>query len=480
MARTNPSSAQKELAKLIKNYEAAKAENRQLYLDADQLADIADWYVGEKKLVKAQEVIDYGLNLHPRNTDLLIEQAYLYLDAQNLEKAKKIAATINEEYAPEVKMLKAELLLNEGKLEEAKQELTTILNIDDLITLTDIVYLFLDLGYPESAWEWLEKGKSKYAEEQDFQALMADYLFATHQHEAAIEAYNKLIDKDPYNASYWMGLVKIHFIKENIDKTIEACDFALAADDRCGEAYVYKAHGFFYLGNSEEAIKYYQKAIDYKSISPELGYMFIGLSYTNKDEWQKADDYYTKVIECFEKEGDIESILLADTYTNKALAVSHLGRFEEAHLLCETAKKLAPDEDFIFLTEGKIYLKEGLEDQASASFKKALELNPEVEMCYIIASTYSGSDYLYEAKEYYEMVYKLDPKYEQVTEKLSVLNLMINEVEDFFKYNNESENPIGEDVIQDLLSNQEREEEDKKTFEEILKRMEKERKKKEK
>lgn len=89
MGRKNSPSAKKELVTLITNYEEAKAENRQLYLDADQLAGIADWYASERKFEEAQEVITYGLKIHPRNTDLLIEQAYLYLDTQKLQKAKK-------------------------------------------------------------------------------------------------------------------------------------------------------------------------------------------------------------------------------------------------------------------------------------------------------------------------------------------------------------------------------------------------------
>ena len=297
MGRKNSPSARKELVELITNYEAAKSDDRQIYLDGDQLADIADWYATERKFAEAQEVISYGLHLHPGSTDLLIEQAYLYLDTQKLQKAKTVAAAITEEYEPDVKMLKAELLLNEGKLEEAQELLNSIEDADDLVTITDIVYLFLDLGYPENAKEWLEKGKSRYADEQDYLALTADYLFATHQTEVAIEAYNKLIDKTPYNPSYWMGLAKCHFIEENVDKTIEACDFALAADENYGEAYAYKAHSFFYLNNSDEAIENYRKAIKYKSIPPELGYMFMGLSYANKEEWQKANAFHQKNLE---------------------------------------------------------------------------------------------------------------------------------------------------------------------------------------
>ena len=57
MGRKNSPSANKELNELIAQYETAKAENRQLYLDGDQLADIADRYAAERKFDEAQEVI---------------------------------------------------------------------------------------------------------------------------------------------------------------------------------------------------------------------------------------------------------------------------------------------------------------------------------------------------------------------------------------------------------------------------------------
>ena len=126
MGRKNSPSANKELNELIAQYETAKAENRQLYLDGDQLADIADRYAAERKFDEAQEVITYGLHLHPESTDLLVEQAYLYLDTGKIPLAKKVAESITDDYITDVKMLKAELLLNEGQLEAARSTLDTI------------------------------------------------------------------------------------------------------------------------------------------------------------------------------------------------------------------------------------------------------------------------------------------------------------------------------------------------------------------
>lgn len=478
MSRKNIPSEKEELEKLITNYEAAKAENRQLYLDGDQLADISDWYASRSKFEEAQEAVTYGLQLHPGNTDLLVEQAYLYLDTRNLQKAKQVLDSITEAYDPEVKMLKAELLLNEGQLEETRSLLATIEDADELGRICEVVYLYLEMGYPDMAKEWMEKGEKTYSETKEFMALQADYALAIQQLDSAIKIYNQLLDIEPYNTPYWTGLAKCYFFQSKWSKAIEACDFALAADDQYGEAYAYKAHCFFYLNNSDDAIENYQKAIELKAIPPELGYMFMGISYGNKEEWQKADDYYDKVIERFEEDGDKQSILLIDTYTSKAFALSHLERYEEAHELCEKAKEINPNEGLIYLTEGKLYLAEELEDEAAISFEKAIEINPNIEMWYMIASAYSESDYLIEAKEYFEKVYQINPKYEDVTEKLSVLCLMHGEIDNFFKYNKECEHPLEEDMILDLLNSPEHREEDERTLKEVWERMKKENKKK--
>lgn len=474
MGRKNSPSTNKELSELIAQYETAKAENRQVYLDGDQLADIADQYASERKFHEAQEVITYGLHLHPESTDLLVEQAYLYLDTGKMPLAKKVAESIADEYDTDVKMLKAELMLNEGQLEAARSVLDTIEDAEELETIINIVYLYMDMGYPEAAKEWLDKGAPRYGKKEDFIAVMADYLTGTNQLEASSAFYNQLIDIDPYNASYWVGLAKCRFASEDCEKAIEACDFALAADEKYGEAYAYLGHSYFYLNNSDAAIENYKKAIEYKALPPEMGYMFLGLAYSNKEAWEEADDYYQRVIDRFIEEGFGNSPLLIDTYTNKAAAASQLGKHEEAHKLCKKAITIQPDDAAIYLAEGKLYMQEGNKKKAVKSFDKALTTEPSAEMWYMVASAYSDAEYLYQAKVCFEEAYRIDPNYADVTEKLSILSLMHNEIDDFFKYNNESKHPISEDAILDLLSKPNQTEEGEQMLKEVWQRMKKE------
>lgn len=474
MGRKNSSAYNKELNKIIAEYEAAKSEDRPLYLDADQLANIADRYASERKFKEAQEVIEYGLHLHSENTDLLIEQAYLYLDTHKIHLAKEVVERITEDYNTEVKMLKAEILLNEGLLENAEEILNSIEEQDELEFIIDIVYLYLDMGYPENAKEWLDKGKSAYKDEEDYIAVTADYLSSTNQLDEASVYYNRLIDIDPYNATYWVGLAKCRFIAEDCENAIEACDFALAADDNCGEAYMYRAHCYFYLNNSDAAIADYKKSIEFKAIPPEMGYMFIGMAYSNKDEWKEANEYYQKVYDSHKEKGDGKSPLLIDTFVNWAISTFNLGNSKEAHELCKKARTINPKESVIYLTEGKFYLKEDLDKKAFQCFKTALKDDPSAEMWYLVGDAYSETGLFPEAKKCYEEVYKQNPSYPDIAKKLSILCLMHNDLDEFFKYNSECENPLTEDNILNFLTQQKNTDEERKALEGVLERMRKE------
>ncbi|MFR2071354.1 MAG: tetratricopeptide repeat protein, partial [Bacteroides nordii] len=377
MARKNPSTdKEQELNELIASYETAKAENRQLYLDGDQLADIADKYATDRRFDEAQEVISYGLELHPGHTDLLVEQAYLYLDTMQLQKAIAVVDSIAEDYDPEVKLLKAEILLNEGKLDEAETLLNSIEEEKSLETIIDVAYLYMDMGYPEKALPWLTLGLEEYKENEEFLAAIADCYRSGEHNTKAISFYNKLIDKNPYNPSYWTGLAKCHFSQQEFDKAVEACDFALAADDNFGEAHIIRAHSLFHLENETEAIQEYQLALQNKSLPPDFAHMFIGLAYANQEKWELAYRSYEQAMEII---GDDNSPILSDIYSNEIFCLSKLGRYEEAHQLCEKAKKQLPESVEIYLQEGRLYLEEDKFEEAKQCWAVALQYAPEAE-----------------------------------------------------------------------------------------------------
>lgn len=453
MARKNtPPDKNKEINDLIAQYEAMKTENKQIYMDGDQLADIADKYAAERKFQEAQEVITYGLSLHPGNTDLMVEQAYLYLDTQKVQQAKEVAESINESYATEVKLLKAELLLNEGKLDAAEMLLDTVDDQDDLDTIVEVSYLYIDMGYPEKALPWLEKGLEQYHDDEDFLVVTADCHCAGNRLEKAAYFYNQLIDKNPYHPPYWLGLAKCQFAEQEYGKALESIDFALAADETFGEGRLMKAHCLFHLESEEEAVAEYQMALQYKALAPEFAYMFIGLTYVNMENWQLADDYFTLGLKIIEEGGELSSPLLTDIYSNKAICVSRLGRNEEAHALCRKAKALDPDDVEPYLLEGRIYMDEDDYEKARLEWEEALHRSPEADTWYQIGTYSIDYNMIENARLCFEQALNLDPEIEGIYEQLASVCLILKDHKGFYKYNQRSNAPLDFEAMYEGLT----------------------------
>ena len=171
-----------------------------------------------------------------------------------------------------------------------------------------------------------------------------------------------------------------------------------------------------------------------------------------------------------------ESALSIDIYTNKANALAELGRYKEAHQTCKKISKIHPKDATILLTEGKIYLLERKLEKARICFIKLSDIDSSIDMYYMIACAYMENNYEIESQYYLEKVYALDPKFEDVAEKLSVCSLAYGDIESFFKYNNDCAHPVTEEALAGLINYACQNEEQRKIFKKILARMKKEKK----
>ena len=438
MSKKNlPSGRDKEQQELAVQYEAAKAENRTIYLDADDLADLADWYAVHHKYAMATEVVEYGLGIHPDNTALLVEQAYLFLDTQHKEQAKDILERIAEE-SSEVKVLKANLLLGEGKEEEAEAILDSIDDKDDLANIVDVSYMYIDMGFPEKALTWLTRGLEKYAEEEAYLAVTGDCYYAQGLFEKATFFFNKLIDKNPYSAPYWFGLARCYFDQQMFDKAIEACDYATVADDEFADAYLMKGHSFFQLGNEESAMENYLQAEKFHLVSHGFINTFIGLNKTSKGEWKEGYDYLEKAITA----EDSHDFALPSLYANAALCLHKMGKKRKAHQYCKKAYDLAPEEIDPYLIEGRIYMEEGEYEKGVKRWAKALEYAPYADTWHEIGMCSMEIGQLSYAKLAFEHVKEMEPDFEGINERLTSLYMLLKDKENFMKYNQLCEHPF--------------------------------------
>ncbi len=428
----------KELHEIAIQYEAAQAENKSIYLDADDLADLADWYAVRRKYDLATEVAEYGLKLHPDDTGLLVQQAYLCMDTQKKKKAWEIADRIHED-SSEVKILKANLLLAEGKIDDAEQLLDTIEDKEELANIVEVAYMYIDMGYPEKALGWVSRGLEQYAEEEAFLGVTGDCYQAQGLHEKAASYYNKLIDKNPYSASYWFGLARCYFDQQMFDKTIEACDYAIVADDEFADAYIMKGHSFFQLGNEEAALEAYRQAESLDAVSPCFINTFIGLDKVAKGEWEEGLRYLEEAIASKEED---DMLTLPSLYANAALCLHKMGKKRKAHQYCKKAYALDPDEVDPHLVEGRIYMEEGEYEKGVKQWARALESAPYADTWHEIGLCSMEIGQLSYAKLAFERVKEMEPDFDGINEKLTSLYMLLKDKENFIKYNQLCEHPF--------------------------------------
>lgn len=442
------SGREKELLEMAEQYEQAMSNGQPIYLDADDLADLADWYAMRHKYDTAKEVAAYGLRLHPNNTPLLVEQAYLYLDTSDKTKAQQIAETLTDN-TPEVIILRAQLLLEEGKLEQAERLLDAIEDKNELANIVEVSYMFIDMGYPEKALKWLELGEGKYDDEEAFLAVSADYYYAQRKTEKATIYYNKLIDRNPYSPAYWYGLARCYFDKEQLDKTIEACDYAIISDEDFADAYIMKGNAFYELGNDKSALENYIQAEKLQAVSHCFIETFIGMNKLTEKKWKDAYEHFEKAINCAST-NDLPS--LSSLYANAAFCLHKIKETTQAQLYWKTAHDLAPADPTPYLIEGRAYMDDNNQKSGIACWNQALEIAPYAETWYEIGSDCMELTQLEYARIAFEHVKELEPDFENINEKLTIVSMLLHDKDSFQKYNRQCKHPISAEKLESLYN----------------------------
>ena len=438
---------------LVARYENALAQNEQLYLDPSEICDIVNWYAVSECFEEAQAALQYGFVIHPENTILLIEQAYLFLDLAQLKEAKAVVNYLKDENSADIFILKGEIALNEGKLDKA-EEIFQSIDQEDLKKfeiLQNIAQIYLNMGYPDLAISWIEKGKDNFCNDEAYIAVLAECYRQTNTFiDKAIDCYNDLIDRDPYNALYWCGLANTYYKLEQYEQALEAVEFALTSDSDCGEAYHIKAHAHNQLGNTKEAIDGYKKAMENGILQEAYGLTFIGIAYNNNQQWEKAVNVFYQALDCI-KEHPRMDILLTEIYSNLILIFLNMGDIEDAKQISEINCQTNPNMPLTHIIDGKVKLAQSDIEGAHNAWEKACQLSSEADIFIQIADILIEAGYIESAICYLEQASVLNPEFPKLYNKLALLCVIAKNAEKFCVYNEKLEDPVTLDDAQNYL-----------------------------
>lgn len=441
----------KELKELADAYEASLREGHSLYADADDLADLADWYAMHRLNSRAFEVAEYGLMLHPDNTALLVELAYLYLDNGQPDKAEETAERIEETSLPEVIILNANLLNERGEWDEADSLIDTIDDKDDLYNIIEIAYSYIDSDRLDKAQQWIERGKTLYPDEPAFLCVLSDYYVSRGEWEKAADCYNSLIDTNPYSANYWLSLAKAYMGMNQPGKAIEACDYALVSEEQNGAIYLTQGMAYIELGNLAKAIECFQSAHRYGAVS--LGFVRVqqGQCHLSEGEWEEALRCFSEVLHTPSMQSDV---VLSYCYIEVAFCLCMLQRDAE---LCDEyilkALQIHDEcEDMNLVLASIIRLCQGRPDLAKDYWQRALRFMPAADLWFYTADQCLQYGLIPMARQAFEVLYSINPDYENLKERMASLSLVTGDKASFEQFNSLCTHPLSPHAAESIRS----------------------------
>ena len=361
-----------EFREILNEYEQAAESGQTIFLDADDLADIADYYHLNGRTAEAEQAIQRAMEVNPQALPVLNYKIHEALSNNDPAAARGFLDQIVERDAPDYIYNLAEILITEGQVEEAEKLLRNALKdvpsdeYQDYVL--DVADIYSDYGINEKAMLWI----------------------------------NELLDTNPFQKRYWNALANAQYMNEDYNASITSSEYAIAIDPNDGEAIMAKANGLYRLENFEEALKYYER---YSLLEPddELGFLYQGTCLINLGRHEEAAKQLHQAL--LVANGNTQ--FLVEIYQELALAYSEMQLPETAIHYIDKTEELDCDHVDMKIVRGHILLANNQLPQAERLFKQALEDsdNSPKTMMRIIISLYDNK-YLEAAYQLFKMLFQ--------------------------------------------------------------------------
>ena len=381
-----------EFKELLAKYEGMVENHTPTYFDAEELTDIAEYYASIGDEQKTEDAIDFALRLHPNNTDALVFKSRSLCIKGKLDEAYQVMNLIEDTSDREVQFLKADLLMEERRMEEADAIYSALAQSEDesLEVLMDIFMTYMDTNQKEYAARWLKKIEEKGYNEtnsQKFRDAWCDFCMTFGEPEKATNAFQITLDERPYSLIHWNGMAKCYLAQNEIEKALEAAEFALAIEENNPEALEVKAFCYCQTENLDEAIAIYQQLLP-ESKAPSRIYAMMAKCYLDKEMAVEAKEICLKWLKDCPKMTAFEK---SEVYSYISLCCFNLQQPEEGMKYIDAALNLEPSFRGAMLQKGMIHLQMDDNNEAEKLFQRVMDISmddEQSEVLYNVANSY--------------------------------------------------------------------------------------------
>lgn len=388
----------KEFRETLRQYESALHEGGHVYMDADELTDIAEFYMIKMREEEANECIEIAIKLHPEATDPQVFIARQHLFHEQIEEARSVAGAIADQDDREVKFLWAEIHIKEGDTQKADN---LLLNYYDTLTedadlfLYDTAGVFMDYEEWEYAEKWAKKLKTAFPDFKRSDLLICDILVSCGKVKEAVPLLEEILNTDPYNVEAWNLLAEAESGQEHYKEALEAIDYLLAINEKHLRGQLIRAHCLYHLNRIKEAHEQYQAYLQLEPHDASALYLD-AVTLTHLEQYGEAKKLLEQAKDVVE-EGGPE---LCNIYLQIAYILSKEGNKEQALEAIEIAYTISgQDKDIDYdLLKGHIMLENKDIASAELCFESAMSKSDDIHSTQLmIAVSWAENEYYIKA-----------------------------------------------------------------------------------
>jgi|GEM_PF-3103109 len=391
----------KKSPELVKKYEEMLARKVGIYFDADEFEEIAFYYELEEQYDLALEAIQNGLLIHPANNELQVKKALYLLCVERKSEALELIESLLVNTTQNL-LIKADIYLAnerkeeaiaivEGILEVSEPEFTLFLDISDVFANNDLL---------DDSIEYLKKGLVAFPNQQELMRELAFTYGDSEQFESMVELLNRLLDINPYEIHDWISLIRAYGSLNQLDKAIEACDFALAIDESNEEVQMMRSVCLYENGNIEAAVQAFEKCIQFQSVTTAFLLVVIQ-SFLELKRYESALQVANRILEL--------DPLQAEGHYQKSIAYIGLKDAISAYDSILAATLLEPGNGEYLVVKADLLTERGDLAEAKEILLQILEGEPEFYKAYFpLAFIYEQEAEWAKSLEYYGKSYAVN------------------------------------------------------------------------
>ncbi len=277
-------------------YEKMLTEGTNCYFDSDDLLELSYDYFEEMEFDKSMAVAQYAIALHPSNEYLSMQKArcMLHMDAYTTDDVTRVLDSVTE-HNIEYYLLKAEVELACYSPEKAQSYFIKAIQDKDCVLedCIEIIDIYVEYNRLDCILDLLPTIEARFDDLTLFYRELATSFVENGNIEQAEAYYNKVLNINPYSVDDWALLASIYCDDCKFDEALEACDFALAIEEKNENALIVKGCCYHYKQDYHGAIKLFEELL---SITAKKDLVCKLMA----DSYEQLGDFHA-AIRCLEK-----------------------------------------------------------------------------------------------------------------------------------------------------------------------------------